>query len=185
MQVRLIPNPKRYQIIRSQIIDRSLRIKILYRHLLMKRIIQRVNNLRGLKQRITLISSAHIQRNQTRHPSLTMNHIRRPAKLLQCLHRPLTEKNHPVHIVFKWLPFRIFKHRFPLKEIIIVQKVNLNPAPGQRSHFNNQRIIIVIHNDIHPRQPNHLMQPMPALIHRPKTRHQNSDFATIIVQIQR
>ena len=38
---------------------------------------------------------------------------------------------------------------FAFEKIFVVKKINLQPGAGQRSNFDDERVIVVVNNDVH------------------------------------
>jgi Ni2+-binding GTPase involved in maturation of urease and hydrogenase len=53
---------------------------------------------------------------------------------------------------------------------------------GQRRHFNDERVIVVVHNDVHARQSDHFVQAVSAFVHGTVSRHQDAHFVAIFLK---
>ena len=63
--------------------------------------------------------------------------------------------------------------------------VDLQPGTGERCDLDDQRVVIVIDDDVHAGQTHHLMQAVPAFVDAAKTRHQYTDLHPIVLGEQR
>ena len=64
------------------------------------------------------------------------------------------------------------------KILFVINKINLKASRGQRTDFNDQLMVAVVHNQIHTRKANHLMELMLALVDVIEPRHKDTDLAS-------
>jgi hypothetical protein len=48
------------------------------------------------------------------------------------------------------------------EKLVVVEKINLQTSAGKRRHFNDQRIIVVVDDDVDTGQAHHFMQTVAA-----------------------
>src|SRR3712207_9110372 len=68
-----------------------------------------------------------------------------------------------------------------LKVVVIIYEIYLHAGRLDRSHFDDERMIGVIDNQIHARQTNHLMELIPAFIDISPFGHKSSDFTAFFL----
>ena len=86
-----------------------------------------------------------------------------------------------VRIVFKRIALVVFKNKFAFKKVFVVKEIHLQAGIWERSHLDDQWVIVVVDNDVHPGKANHFVEPVAALVDDAITRHQNPHFITGIL----
>jgi hypothetical protein len=114
---------------------------------------------------------------------MTMYHVGRPSEFTNGFYGSFTEKNHSVLVIIIEFSGLVLKHEFSLEEFFIIQKIYLEPGSWQRSNFDDQRVIVIIDDDIHTGQPDDFVKTMPPFIDAPEARHQYPYLHAIVLGI--
>lgn len=86
---------------------------------------KRNKQLLNCETQVLFIHRSDIHRNQTCHPTMAMDNIRRPAPFLYCFKCSLAEKNHALGIVIIKLMVLVCKIVFTLEKVLIIKKIDL------------------------------------------------------------
>ena len=71
---------------------------------------------------------------------------------------------------------------FLRKKIVVVDEVNLHPRLLNRCHFDDERVVGVVDDEVHTRQANHLMQLVATLVDGAITGHEDTDFLAALLR---
>ena len=70
-----------------------------------------------------------------------------------------------------------------LEKVLVVQEVHLHSHAfiGQRGDLDNERVVIVVHDNVHPRKADDLVQAVAPLVDGAVAGHQHPDFHLIFL----
>ena len=141
-----------------------------------------INDFTVCKNRFLFINSLKVSRYQTSHPATAVNDIGWPAKFFDRFQSAFTEKNRTQPIVFKPFLVVVGKDVFSFEQVFVIQEIYLQAGIRQRSYLDLQGEILIVDRNIDAREPNHLMQPVTALINRTKTGHDTTNFVAVVIR---
>ena len=105
-----------------------------------------------------------------------MNHRRLPTEFFNGLHRSTGKEYKPLVVFLRSKTYFYILLGMTLKEIIIVDEINLHARRLQSSHFQNQRMVVVVDGDIGAGHPYYLMELIPPLVDAPVFGHESTSF---------
>ena len=79
-----------------------------------------------------------------------MDDVWSPTQLAHGFQNTTDKKQAALVVVGEEIVVRIVQHRLPLEVGVIVDEVDLNSCGRDGSHFDDQRVVRVVHIQIHP-----------------------------------
>lgn len=140
-----------------------------------------INYLGMAEYRFVFVQGLQVDGNQTGHPALAMDDIRRPAELLYGLKHTLAEEDGTLIVVFEERTVVVVVDGFAVEVIFVVKEVHLHLGLRDGSDLDNQRVIVVVDRNIDTRKPDHFVQAVPAFIDHTEPGHQNADFMVLLL----
>ena len=119
------------------------------------------------------------------HPSVTMHDVRLPAEFLHRLQYSFTEEQAPFIIVLMEVPLLVSEDGLPLEEFLIVDEVDLHPDLRNGGYLDDQWVVIIIDDQIHPGQADDFMKLVPSLVDTSKPWHEHPDLVFLFMHILR
>ena len=114
-----------------------------------------------------------------------MNHIGHPTQFLHGLEYTARIKYGTLGIVCVLRSVLIGAHLSFVKIIIVVDEIDLNASGLNGSHFDDERVIGLIDDDVHSRQANHFVQLVTALVDIAPFRHKRADLVSTFLNALR
>jgi hypothetical protein len=114
-----------------------------------------------------------------------MDNIWRPIQFFYGFDHALGKKNGPFIVIRKKISVFIGKGGLPFKIFLVIDKINLYPFPWNGGYLYDQWHVHIIDDQIHARQPDHLMKLVPALVDITEPGHKDPNLASIAVDHSR
>jgi hypothetical protein len=105
-----------------------------------------------------------------------VHHRRGPAQFLDRFQYAAGEKDGPFVVVLKVVVRAVGQHRLAREVVVVVDEINLYARRGYRRHLDNQLVVVVVDDEVHARQPDNLMQLVPALVDAAVAGHEGADL---------
>lgn len=140
-----------------------------------------VNNLGMAEYGFVFVQGLQVDGNQTGHPTLAMDDIRRPAKLLDGLKHTLAEEDGTLIVVFEERAVVVVVDGLAVEVIFVVKEVHLHLGLRNGCDLDNQRVVVVVDRNVDTRKPDHFVQAVPAFIDHTEPRYQNADFMVLLL----
>ena len=70
---------------------------------------------------------------------------------------------------------------FSVKILLIINKIYLQSDLWNGGYFNDQRVVRVVHDKVHPREANYFVKLVPTLVDLSVTGHENPGFFTVFM----
>ena len=131
--------------------------------------------------RFVFVQGLQVDGNQTGHPALAMDDIRRPAELLNGLKHTLAEEDGTLIVVFEERTVVVVVAGFAVEVIFVVKEVHLHFGLRDGSDLDNQRVVVIVDRNVDTRKPDHFVQAVPAFIDHTEPGHQNADFMVLLL----
>lgn len=107
-----------------------------------------IYDFRILEEWVCVESFFDVDRGERGHPTVTVDDVGRPPQLLDGLQYASYEEYRTVFIVVEFSVF-VGYCEFPLEEIVVVDEIYLHPRGLNGRHFDDQRVVRVINDDVH------------------------------------
>ncbi len=141
-------------------------------------VVQGEDHLRAPERRLVPVGPLDVERSQRRHPPVTMDDVRAPAQLLDGLEHAAGIEDGARVVVFILHPL-VVHHLQPVLEIVVVvDEIDLHAGRLDRSHLDDERVVGIVDDKVHARQPDYLVQLVPAFVDVPPLGHERPDFSS-------
>ena len=111
-----------------------------------------------------------IDRNDGREPAVAMHDRGTPAQPLDRLEHA-ARKEDRAFVVVGEPPLIVRQHRLAGEIVVIVDEVDLHAGRGNRSHLDDELVVVVVDDQVSSRQPDHLVKLVAALVDTTVRRH--------------
>ena len=107
---------------------------------------------------------------------MAMDDVRFPAEFTNGFKDAPAEEERTLIIVRIELVGRIVRHRLALEIFFIVDEVHLHPGAWHAGHLDQEGMVRIVDDQVHPAQADHLMQLVAALVDAAELRHEHTDL---------
>ena len=112
---------------------------------------------------------------------MAVDDVRRPAQLAHRFQNTSGKEDGALIVVGNKLVLGVKPSHLLFEVVLVVDEVHLHPGSGDGRHLDDQRVIGVVHVEVHAAQANDLVQLVPALIDDAKPGHEHADFAAALM----
>ena len=144
-------------------------------------VIDGVNNFRLVEERVVadIHGTLDVDWHQSRNPAMAVDDVGRPIEFLHRFDDATGKEDTAIVVVVAKHAFFVIHQVLLLREeIVVVDEINLHPRLLDGGHFDNQRVVRIIDDEVHAREANHLVELVAAFVDDTVTRHEDSDFLT-------
>ena len=134
------------------------------------------DDLCALQQRIVLVDGLHEQRHEGGNPAVAMDDVGVPAELPDGLDDALRVENRAGVVVGIEVAIRVVILGLSFEEVLTIDEINLHSDVLQGGHFDDQRVVGVLDDDVLPGEPDDLVQHVLVVVHTAEFRHERADF---------
>ena len=111
-----------------------------------------------------------------------MDDVRRPAQFAHGFKHAAHKEEAAFVVVFEEISIRVLQDSLALEVSVVVDEVHLNAGRGDGGHLDDQRVIRIVHVEVHAGKANDLMELVSALIDLAKSWHEHADFLSFLVR---
>ena len=140
---------------------------------------KRCNNLRFGELWFVFVGSFHVEWDYGRHPTLAVNDVRCPPKLLYRLQNSPCEEDGTLSVVGVIVAQFVLGHGWTFLEIVfVVDEVNLNTSLWYACDLYDKWVIHIVNDKIHTRKSYYFVQLTAPFVDGSPFRHERSNLKT-------
>ena len=107
---------------------------------------------------------------------MAVNNMGRPSEFFYCFQSAFAEEYHTLCIIVEEMVLVVAEYCLAFEIILVIHEIYLQAGIRQRGHFNDERVIVFINNNVDTGEANYLVEAVATLINDPKARHDDTYF---------
>ena len=110
-----------------------------------------------------------------------MDDVRRPTQLSHGFQDAAHEEEAALVIVFEERVFGVVQDCLPLEIGVVVNEVHLDAGGGDGRHLDDQRVVCVVHIEVHAAQADHFVKLVTTFVDFAKPRHEHANLFALFM----
>jgi len=142
-------------------------------------VVNRVDDFCFVEERV--VADVHgtfdVDGHEGRQPAVAVDDVGRPVLLLHRLDDATVEENGTVVVVLAKVALLVVHEVFLLREeVVVFDEINLHPCLLDGGHFDDERIVSVVDDEVHSRKADDLVELVAPVVDDTIAGHENADF---------
>ncbi len=127
----------------------------------------------------------HVKRSESCYPADAVHDVGAPAELADGLDSASDEENGAFVVYFGPVYGFMLCRVVAVEKVIVVDKIYLQACGLQCGHFNDERVVGVVNDNVHARETNHFVQLVASLVDGSVFRHECAHFGALFLKALR